>query len=250
MRRARCIVVAVLAATWLLGGGSGWANAQNAALPDRAVVGRHLDTVFGSLERVVRKWPDDIRYSVLGAPSPGHREGVRRAIGAIAEATGLDASDVTGTGEPATIVLYFAKSIDELLPDQWLARLFRNDGESAVAFEARMRERFEDGGWLTAHDYDGDDENVSLSIANVGLDNGDPAVLAMRMTLAAFFAYNPSDTIKPSLMNPGPMEKPELGPIDKALLAALYDGLIESGVTYAEVRSLMIDLVRGKLGGI
>jgi hypothetical protein len=46
------------------------------------------------------------------------------------------------------------------------------------------------------------------------------------------------------------MEKPELGPIDKALLAALYDGLIESGVTYAEVRSLMIDLVRGKLGGI
>src|SRR5215470_13623618 len=73
------------------------APAQSAT-PDRATIARHLDAVFGSDDRVIRKWPDGVHYLILGRPSPEHREGVHRVMSAIAEATGVAIDEATGSG--------------------------------------------------------------------------------------------------------------------------------------------------------
>lgn len=229
---------------------SGGVRPTAAATVDRAQIERHLDAVFGADDRIVRKWPDDIRYSVLGTPTPQHRDGVRRAMDAIAAATGLPVTDVTDTDAAANIVLFFTDTLDELLPDPWFARLFQQPEESLHDFAAGMQRRFGRTGWMLAHDYDGDDEDVAMALVNSEIDNGDPALLAMRMALGGFFSFNPSDEIRPSLMNTGPLADPQLGEIDRALLSALYSDRVESGQEYGELRATLIDLIVEKLRGI
>lgn len=226
------------------------AIAQTPAAPDRAAIERHLDAVFGGDDRVVRKWPDEVHYSVVGIPTDQHRAGVRRAMGAIADATGLAVSDVTDSGTAANIVLFFTDTLDELLPDPWFSRLLQQPDESLGAFATGIRSRFNAPGWIAAHAPDGDDEDVSLALVNTTVDNGDPVVLAMRMALSAFFEVSPSDAIRPSLMNSGTTAKPEVSAIDRALLAALYSERVESGAEYGDVKSSLIDLIIDSLKGI
>jgi hypothetical protein len=236
---------------WLCGLAVWMAAASAAAQPiDRAAVERHLDAVFGADDRVIRKWPGDVHYTILGTPSRQHRDGVHRVMDALAAATGLAVDDVTGMGEPAGIVLYFTDTLDDLLPDPWLRELFGLADESLADFAARMRRRFAATGWMTSHSYNGDFEDVSLSLVNVNVANGDPAVLAGRMALSGFFTYGASDAIKPSVMNTGAPAVAELAPIDRALFAALYDDRIDVGELYGDVRPTLVDLVLEKLKGI
>jgi hypothetical protein len=255
VRQLRVVALLCLGLIGALLLGTG-ATAQQA--PDRAAIVRHLDAVFGRDDRPIRKWPDDVRYAVLGTPLAEHRDGVNRVMRAIAAATGLAVDDVSDAATAANIIVYFADTLDELLPDPWLGQMFQQPDETDEGFEMRIRRRFDEGGWMTGHSYDGDAEDVSLSLVNINVGNGDPRVLAMRMGLAAFFAFNASDEIRPSLMNTGdvaspgasPGANPELSDIDRAFLAALYDDSIDMGEEYADVKDKLVDLIRRKLRGI
>jgi len=238
------IVRVFVAAIMLLGAALA---APAARAQDAAAIEAHLSELFAG--GTIRKWPGPVRFRVLGDITDPELAELRRIMATAKAATGLDiAEDTTPENAATNAPFVFTREIEPLLDDPAVAQLFRRAGEDDGAFVRRMRADFRQG---SLRGTGSSPAGIVVSLQIVNTERYGPTLTSRQLLRLAFETLTEtlsSNRVRPSVSNSGeagPLA--DFTPFDRAVLAALYDPRIPHGARFAEVRPLLVELVRQRL---